>query len=74
MIYCVRYEDVVAHIESLAFRLIEATEEGRAFVRAGQRLSLRGPNVNGDLPEVLVNDAFDTAGLSPPEWNVFWCD
>lgn len=74
MIYCIRFEDVVAHLEQLGFRPAEATSESRIFRRSGERLSIRGPNVNGDVPEILVNDAFDAAGLQPPAWDVFWCD
>jgi hypothetical protein len=32
------------------------------------------PNVNGDVPEALINDALDNAGLPVPSWRVFWCD
>ena len=69
MIYCIRFEDVVAHLQ-LGFRPAAATSESRIF----RRLSIRGPNVDGDVPEILVNDAFDAAGLQPPAWDVFWCD
>lgn len=74
MIYCVRDEDVVAHLASVGFHLIGRSPEGRAFLRGKQRLSIRAPNQDGHLPEILVNDAFDVAGLTPPAWEVFWCD
>lgn len=74
MIYWVRFEDVSAHLEELGFTLVGTTEESRTFVRSDRRISVRAPNVDGDLPEIFVNDAFDAAGLDPPCWNVFWCD
>lgn len=74
MIYCVRYEDVVTHLDSIGFRQTNQTAEGRTFRRGIDRLSLRGPNQDGHVPEILVNDAFDAAGLTPPAWDVFWCD
>ena len=74
MIYCVRYADVARHLERTGFRRIGSTEESEAYLRDGVLLVVRKPNVNGDIPEALVNGAFDAAGLSPPTWDVFWCD
>ena len=74
MIYCVRDEDVVAYILAEGFRQIGGSAEGRAFVKEDLRLSVRAPNQDGHIPEILVNDAFDAAGLVPPTWDVFWCD
>ena len=37
------------------------------FRRGGAIFTIREPNVLGSLPENLVLDAFDNAGLPPPE-------
>lgn len=75
MIYCVEFDDVVAHLHDIGFREIGRSDDFVAFERRdGSRLTLRPPNVDGDLPEILANDAFATAGLSVPNWTVFWCD
>ena len=75
MIYCAKFDDVAAHLRDLGFREIGRSDDFVAFQRQdGSRLTLHPPNVNDDLPEILVNDAFATAGLSVPSWAVFWCD
>lgn len=74
MIYCVRYEDVVATLNGLGFASIGIDEGAEAFVCDVRLFSIRLPNVNGDLPEIIVNNAFEAAGLVPPTWNTFWCD
>lgn len=75
MIYCVKFDDVVSHLRENDFREIGRTGDFVAFEREDRaRLTLRPPNVNGDIPEILVNDAFETSGLRVPDWIVFWCD
>lgn len=75
MIYCVKFDDVAAHRRDIGFREIGRSDDFVAFQREdGSRLTLRPPNVNGDLPEILVNDAFATAGLGVTSWAVFWFD
>ncbi len=37
-------------------------------------MTIHKPNVHGDLPEILVNDACDTAGIEPPNLPTHWCD
>ena len=66
MIYCVRFADIVAHLNGLGFRLVDQTEATVAFALGPDRLVIRGPNVHGHLPEMVVNDAFDAAELTPP--------
>lgn len=74
MIYCVTYEQVEGHLLSIGFSEIDRGDLTIDFEREGELLVLRAPNVNGHVPEVLVNDAFDAAGIAPPQWDVFWCD
>ena len=74
MIYCVLYEDARRYLEGSGFRSFGAAEGAEVFVRNGDRFSIRQPSVDGHIPEILVNDAFDAARLEPPPWNVFWFD
>lgn len=75
MIYCVRFLDVVSELAKLGFRDVGRTEASVIFARPdGRRAVIHAPNADGNLPEALVNDAFDAAGLIPPSWSVFWCD
>ena len=37
-------------------------------------VTLRVPNVEGNVPEILVNGAFEAAGIDVPGWDAFWCD
>ena len=75
MIYCIRFDDVLSELEASGYTEAERTEATRIFVRRdGGRILFRVPNQDGHLPEILVNSAFDAAGLIPPKWDVFWCD
>ena len=75
MIYCVRFAEVVSFLDKLGFREIGRGEAFRAYELAdGTRLTIRPPNADGNLPEILVNDALETSGVTPPTWSVFWCD
>lgn len=74
MIYCVRFADVVATLLDLGFREVAHTDATVIFARDdGERVLVHAPNADGNVPESLVNDAFDVGGLSPPPWDVFWC-
>ena len=64
MIYCVRFGEVVEALERDGF-----IAGSHLLVAVG-----RVPNLDGNLPEMLVNDAFEAAGLTSPRWDVFWCD
>ena len=75
MIYCVRFSDVVDELAKHGFR--ETGRTGSTVIFDGPdpaRLLLRAANTDGNLPEIIVNSAFDTAGVTPPKWDVFWCD
>lgn len=74
MIYCVSFDEVREYVLSIGFREIARFEETVNFERGAELLTTRRPNVNGHVPESLVNDAFDAASLAPPPWDVFWCD
>lgn len=74
MIYCVRHAQGVAYLRELHFDLMGRTDEAELYAAGDRVISIRRPNVNGDVPENLVADAFDAAGLPLPPWNVHWCD
>ena len=75
MIHCVRFVDVVAFLERGGFAEAGRTEASCIFRHPdGRQVIVRRPNVDGHVPEILVDDAFDAAGLPPPRWDVFWCD
>lgn len=75
MIYCIRFAQLEAELARIGFVLVSRTEATLIYERAdGRRFQTRAPNVSGAVPEAVANDAFDTAGLTPPAWDVFWCD
>ncbi len=75
MIYCVRFADVIDHLAAIGFSEIARTDVAVVFEGAGRRrVALHPPNVRDHVPDALVNDAFGSAGLDPPPWDVFWCD
>lgn len=74
MIYCVRFADVEAHLEEFGYTFVEAGPLTRLYARGDDEFTIRLPNVNGDLPEIVVDDAFQQAGLTVPRWDVHWCD
>ena len=74
MIYCVKFDEVVNHLRSQGFQRHKQIGETVIFVKDDEDLTFHAPNVNGDVPEALVNDALDNAGLPVPSWTVFWCD
>ena len=54
---------------------VDRSETAVVFqTESAKRVSLHPPNHAGHVPETLINDAFDVAGLTPPAWDVFWCD
>ncbi len=75
MIYCIAHGYILAYLGGLGFSEIGSTEEAISFeAPGGRRIVIRKANENGHIPEVLVADAFDTAGVPMPAWDVFWCD
>jgi hypothetical protein len=75
VIYCVQFSDVVEHLRGLGFREVGRVEGQVIFRGPNNKLAIiREPNVNGHLPENIVNDALVTARIDPPNWNTFWCD
>lgn len=75
MIYCIRFADVVADLAVRDYVEIDRSDIAVIFQNSSaRRLYIRPPNQDGHVPEILVNDAFDAAGLIPPAWDVFWCD
>ena len=74
MIYCVIHAIVLDHLRTLGFEIIGSTNEADVFARGAEIVTIRKPNVNGHIPEILIEDAFDSAGLPPPSLDVFWCD
>lgn len=74
MIYCVRFRALEEHLYRLGFALFRATSITRVYRRGAEAFTIRAPNVNGDLPEIIVDEALNGAGLPVPAWDVHWCD
>jgi hypothetical protein len=65
LIWGYRFTDIERYLADLGFVPVEEVAEHVLFLR-GADVTIRKPNVLGMLPENLVNDAFDSAGLPPP--------
>lgn len=63
MIYCVTHADVLDHLRTRGFESIGRTDETDLFARGAEVVSVRKPNVNGHVPEILIEGALDAAGL-----------
>lgn len=74
MIYCVAFSDVDHHLRSLGLSYVETRDGICIYEKGDEDFAIREPNVNGDLPEMIVNDALNGAGLPVPSWTVRWCD
>ncbi len=74
MIHCVRFAEIESHLERLGFALVRRVGQNRYYAHGTRVFTIREPNVDGNLPEIIANGAFDAAGLRPPDWRVFWCD
>lgn len=66
MIYHVRFADIAEVLSAVGFEEVGRTEATIIYRREDRRFIIHAPNVNGHLPEILMLDAFDAAGLSPP--------
>jgi hypothetical protein len=67
VIWGYRFVEVQQHLARLGYQQV-GTVEGIVIFRNGEAIfTIREPNVLGSLPENLVLDAFDNAGLPPPE-------
>ena len=75
MIYCVRFSEVAGTLRQRGYVEVDRSDIAVVFENnSAHRVSIHPQNRDGHLPEILVNDAFDAAGLEPPAWDVFWCD
>lgn len=74
MIWGVSFALVEEHLAGLGYRRVRSVMGTILFIKGSEVFTIREPNVNGSLPENLVNDAFDTAGLDVPDWPVGWVD
>ena len=76
MIYCVEGDDLRRWFVANGFRPSGGDAISEIWVRPSTRtiLVVPAPNVLGRVPENLLADAFDTAGVPPPKLPVTWCD
>lgn len=75
MIYCVRGEDLHSWLRDHGFDMVGSSPPFDVWQNAaGEQVVLRQPNHRGLIPEMLVDSAFDAAGMSPPKLDVQWCD
>ena len=66
MIWGYRFAQVEEHLASLGFRRVRTVEGIAIFRKDDEFFTIREPNALGSLPENIVLDAFDAAGLRPP--------
>lgn len=52
MIYCVAHADVLDNLRVQGFERIGSTDETDVFARGAEVVSVRGPNVNGQVSEM----------------------
>ena len=72
---CVRFPEVVEALRDRGFVEAARTEATVIFRDVvGTRILLHAPNRTVTYQRTSSNDAFDAAGLAPPDWAVFWCD
>ena len=66
MIWGYAFAEIETHLARLGFRRVREVAGTILFSRGDEAFTLRAPNVDGLLPETIVIDAFDRAGLPPP--------
>lgn len=66
MIYCVGFADLERHLEQLGFTLFKASAITCVYRRGDEVFTIRAPNVNGDLPEIVTDEALTLADLPVP--------
>jgi hypothetical protein len=76
LIYCVEGDDLRRWFLANGFRPSGGDAISEVWVRpsTGTILVVPAPNVLGRVPENLLADAFDAAGVPPPKLPVTWCD
>lgn len=76
MIRCVDVSDLRRWFEQAGFVLFRSVASQEIWVRPGTGVvvAVPPPNVFGGIPEELLADAFDAAGVPPPKLPVGWCD
>lgn len=76
MIYCVRFADFAAFVESIGFEPFAGTETTIVYVNAddGTALTVRRPNIHGDITEAAALAACYAAEVEPIAFDTHWCD
>jgi hypothetical protein len=67
VIWGYRFVEIEEHLARLGYRRTGIVEGIVLFRNGDEIFTIREPNVLGSLPENLILDAFDNAGLPPPE-------
>ena len=66
MIWGYAFSEIEAHLSTLGFAEVRRVAGTVIFRKDRDIVPIREPNVDGLLPETIVLDAFDAAGLPPP--------
>lgn len=66
MIWGYSFDEVERHLLALGFLRVRVVDGIVLFRRHDVIFTFREPNQDGMLPETLVVDSFDNAGLDPP--------
>lgn len=66
MIWGYGFDEVERHLLALGFFKLRVVDGVVLFRRRDVIFTVREPNQDGTLPETIVVDAFDNAGLEPP--------
>ena len=67
MIWGYRFEAIEQHLATLGYRRVGSVEGIAIFRKGAEIFTLLESNTLGSLPENVVIDAFDNAGLPPPD-------
>lgn len=75
MIWGYRFDQVELHLHGLGDVKVRLVDGIVIFRRSDVIFTIREPNQDGMLPETVVVDAFDNAGLEPPpQPRTMWTD
>ena len=66
MVWGYSFADIEEHLLALGYVRVRIIDGIVLFRRGDAIFTIRGPNLDGMLPETIVVDAFDNAGMEPP--------
>ena len=74
MIYCFEFDEVEGYLRTLGWRCVGRTELHGIYGRGEDYITFPRPNVDGKIPETLVNEALDELEIPVPKFEPSWCD